>query len=476
MAEKQATLSIDFLTESIRRKFSMPGNTDNKTIGLELELFPFTPQPSGGCKVSDIINEHLEGSYDLLYSNSLCRCSVFDPDKKLDIPRLNSAAGGIVTFEPGGQIEYSSSANSDLIKVINEVIVHFSELEQILAKKQIHFHFGALNPWESVEEVGLKMRKPRYLAMDRYFSQIGPYGQQMMRLSGSIQVNLDVGDPETAERRWLVSNLISPVFCAIFGNSPFIEGKATGKKSYRTIIWQHLDDSRTGFPHLRIADARNYSFVEQYLQFALNASVFTLPDESGCLGYCEGSISFKNWLKSGYNGFFPTIEDWETHLTTLFPDVRPKGFLESRFIDGQAKPNWAVPAVLTTALVYDSDATEKTIRLLSRYEDNLDKMVVEAAHKGVDAFPDLCRELFEIALNTRQYEIDPILKEYCERFYKHYTEKSFNPADELININSGTVFSAKQYQEYEDRLFDVIQPPSFVATRNASDLATGCEC
>ncbi len=476
MAEQQTTLSIDFLAESVARKYTMPGKSDKRNIGLELELFPMKADEAGYYRVADIINEQMNGTYDLLYTNSLCRCSMFDPDKKLDVPRLNSAAGGIVTFEPGGQIEYSSGVDTDLNKVVNELIMHMSELENVLAGKGHRFFFGALNPWQSVDEVGLKMRKPRYLAMDRFFNQIGPYGRQMMRLSGSIQVNLDFGNSETITKRWIVTNLLSPVFSAIFGNSPFLAGKASGMKSYRTVIWQNLDKTRTGFPHLRIGQPRIESIIEQYLEFALNANVFTLPDESGCLVYRQNDISFKSWLENGYNGYFPSIEDWEAHLTTLFPDVRAKGFLECRFIDGQSKPCWAIPAIVATALIYDEKATEKTISLLSPYQGELEKMAFTAASTGVEAFPELCREVFELALNTSQYRIDSDLLAYCERFFQHFTLQKKNPADDLLSINNGLIFAADQYIEYEDKLFDIIQPPAHVAAKNANELAWGCKC
>ncbi len=476
MSVKQTTLSIDFLKESVRRKFSVPGSMDKKTIGLELELFPFKDSGADSLEVADIINERLRGTYDVLFSNSLCQCSLFEQDKKQAIPRLNSKSGGIITFEPGGQIEYSSSAEADLGQVINELILNISELEHILAKEQIKFFFGGMNPWQSVEEVGLKMRKPRYVAMDNYFNQIGPHGQQMMRLSASLQVNLDFGHPEIAAKRWKASNLLSPIFCAIFGNTPFHAGKPTGLKSYRTLIWQKLDSSRAGFPHLAAERSQVFSCVKQYTEFALNASVFTLPNESGCLGYCENNISFRQWMEEGYNGYYPTIEDWEAHLTTLFPEVRPKGFLEIRFIDGQSKPCWAVPAIISTAILYDEKSTEKVVELLSPYTGKLDEMATEASKKGVAAFPELCSQVFNIGMNSQEYQIDDKLVAYCDRFYQHYTAKSRNPADDLLELNDHSVFSARQYLDFESSLFDVMQPPRFVATKDAKDLASGCVC
>ena len=210
MNQQKSTLSIEFHKKSAKRKFSMPDSLDNKNIGLELEILPFYNTKDRETVAADIINEKLSGTYDRLYENSHCQCSLFNPDKKLEIPRLDSKSGGIVTFEPGGQIEYSSSVESDLHKIVEELILNLSELELILSTQNVRFMFGAMNPWHSVEEVGLKMWKPRYRAMDKYFKSIGPHGQQMMRLSASLQSNLDFGNPETAEKRWLASNLMSP--------------------------------------------------------------------------------------------------------------------------------------------------------------------------------------------------------------------------------------------------------------------------
>lgn len=476
MPQQKQTLTHDFLKESTQRKYSMPGSLDQKNIGLELEILPFFNEENRKTTTPDIVNEELSGTYDRLYENSLCQCSLFNPDKKLEIPRLDSKSGGIVTFEPGGQIEYSSSVGGDLHKVIQELILNFSELEHILSSRNVRFMFGALNPWKSVDEVGLRMMKPRYRAMDRYFQSIGPYGQQMMRLSTSLQVNLDFGDPETAEKRWWASNLISPLFCAMFANSPFMGGKSTGYKSYRTIVWQNLDPCRTGFPHLKSGIPLEANATDHYLQFALKADVFRLPDKEGFLGFRQNHFTFQKWINEGYNGYYPSIEDWDIHLTTLFPDVRPKGFLECRFIDGQSKPCWAVPAILATALLYDAEVTERIIELLGPHRGELDQMTTNAAKEGVVAFPDLCRELFEMGLNGSQYEIDSELLAYCENFYKHYTYQERNPADELLAVNDQSVFSVEQYRDYESRLFDLIQPPATVATDKFEDLSCGCDC
>ncbi len=174
------------------------------------------------------------------------------------------------------------------------------------------------------------------------------------------------------------------------------------------------------------------------------------------------------WLNDGYNGFYPESDDWETHLTTLFPEVRPKGFFELRGIDSQAAAWWAVPAILTTAILYDDKVMEKIESLLFPHHDNLDKMLCQAANKGIKAFPELCEDVFRAALNTDHTVIDEHLIEYMERFFLHYTFNGLNPADELLAINNKQVFLSFQYLDYESRLKDIALPPSEVDLETVS--------
>ncbi|MBU2510859.1 hypothetical protein KJ966_05960 [bacterium] len=466
MADKKSQLDLESLKLSVTDIFSSKHDSSKKTIGIELELLPLKRSPGKLNGTVEITTDKGTGSFDLLKAETKSDDNLVDttlPDGTL---RLSTVDGGNFTFEPGGQIEYSTSNRDRLDCVLWEMLQNVNKLQQVLNKESIWFFFGSLNPWHTIEEIGLKMKKSRYQHMNNHFASLGPFGQQMMRLTTSIQMNLDLGDHETMKRRWLASQLLSPVLCAVFGNSPFINGQSTGFSSYRSFIWQNLDRTRTGFPHLRAAGDSLESPENHYFEFAMNASVIRLPDSIGDLRFIRSDIPFKKWLEEGVNGYFPEQKDWENHLSSLFPEVRPKGFLELRSIDSQAAAWWSVPAILITSILYDDQAMEKTISLLFPWFKNLNKVLFQASEKGMRAFPEICRKIFEIALKTGNPTSDQRLAEYMERFYVNYTRKSRNPADELLELNNGSVFTSEQYLDYEGKLSAIAEPPFEILSRN----------
>ncbi len=466
MTRNKQVLTLDSLKSSVADKFSSKGDSSKKTIGIELELLPFKRSPGNLNGIVEITTANGKGSFDLLNTEAQINDNLIDATSADGTFQFSTVDGGNFTFEPGGQIEYSTSNRDGLYCVLWEMLQNVNQLQQVLKKDNIWFLFGSLNPWYTIDDVGLKMKKSRYRHMNDYFASIGPFGQQMMRLTSSIQANFDLGDPETMKRRWLASQLLSPVLCAIFGNSPFINGQATGFSSYRSFIWQNLDQSRTGFPHLKSGIQNNDSPEDHYFEFAMNANLIRMPDPGGELKFIRNDISFKKWFKEGINGYYPEKGDWENHLTSLFPEVRPKGFLELRSIDSQAAAWWSVPAILATSILYDEQATEKVISLMYSGYKNLDKMLFEAGKNGVQAFPYTCRKIFEIVLNGQSSAIDSNLVEYLERFYVHYTRKTRNPADELLELNNGAVFTGEQYLDYEGKLSEIARTPFEILSKS----------
>ncbi len=461
MAKTVSSLQKEYLLESVQRLFSGTIPFEKKTIGIELETTFFKNLQDGFDAPVAISNPEKTGAHDLIRKEALESKEIYDTPKEDGAPQFSTIDNGNITFEPGGQIEYSSSASTSINEAVKETVKYIDMLNATFHRHNIWPFFGSINPWHGIAKAGLQVRKPRYQDMDRHFESIGPCGQRMMRLTSSLQVNLDTGDPGTARRRWLAGNLLSPVMCAVFGNSPFFQGQTTGQKSYRSIIWQNLDRSRTGFPHLSPCDNIESCPEQQYLDFALNARVIRLPDASGNLAFRQNDISFLQWLESGYCGYFPERKDWEAHLSTLFPEIRPKGFYEIRSIDGQAKAWWSVPAILLTNILYDEKASERTIGLLSDYYCVLDSMLENAAIQGVGAFSELAKKIFEIGLNASEFGMACELMTHCEKFFKRYTYNGKSPADDLLELNDGKVFTAPQYIAYENRLLELAELPEY---------------
>jgi glutamate--cysteine ligase len=347
-------------------------------------------------------------------------------------PGFYSDSGGHLSFEPGGQVEYSSPPLPGAAAALRDVRTVVEPLQQAAAEDGIILAPLALNPWHSPEEVGLQTPVPRYRAMQAALASIGPWGLRMMRLTGAQQVNLDPGPPEGSSSRWRTLQLLSPVLTAVFANSPIREGRGTGDRSHRSRIWQGVDPSRTGF----IIE----STPQAYLEFALDARVLIvrLDDENWQPG--TGDLTFRRWLQEGHEGRRPTIADWRYHLTTLFPEVRPRGALEVRYIDSQPRRWWDVPAVVLSSLAYVESVRQETDELLLRQleeEGGLAGSLERAAAGGLsDArLLDYARQIARLVMMG----LESLPEDYVTRdqrgrtgeFFERYTLRGRSPADEV---------------------------------------------
>jgi glutamate--cysteine ligase len=258
----------------------------------------------------------------------------------------------------------------------------------------------------------------------------------MMRHTASLQINLDLGPEEVWKERWLVANLASPFMTASFASSPSADAVCT-----RARAWQELDPTRSGFPSLLVTgdgdDPRS-----EWGQAALDADVmiYRLDDghfEPGCVG-----CSFEKWIRDGHPKWgWPTVEDLDYHLTTLFFEVRPRGFLELRA--GEELPSrWRpVPVALMAALLYDDEARCAALELLGGYRTQLPEIWRRAALRGVhdSQLRDLACRLWEIGIGgmerlPRGY-LEPAHVEATRVFLEHFTARGRVPGDDLLELN-----------------------------------------
>jgi len=455
MTAREQVLRLEELEQSISQLFFPKGKTQDLSVGLELEVWPFRETADCPNNLVKFYNDQGNGLIQVLEQMvGVIPGLAWDPLPN-GMARFKMGSGWL-TFEPGGQLEYSGPPLATLDEAIQDITGVLESLRCPLKEHGIWFFHSGLNPWHSIDEVGLLLQKPRYQNMNNFFQAVGPYGQKMMRLSTSLQVNLDAGDPETAQRRWLAANLLGPVFTAMFSNSPFIEGKPSGAHSFRSIIWQNLDPSRAGFQKDFLAPEYMPCPVQQYLHFALDAFCLWLPNGKGDLAFDGRFITFRDWMKKGSHGLFPTMEDWNAHLSTLFPEVRARGFFEVRYLDAQSKVWAAIPGILLTHLLYNPTAREEAIKILEPYRTTLPGMLQEAAIKGMTEaeIGNLARKIYRLGLNSAaNSEADGVVQ-LCERFYQHYTYRNRSPANDLIDLNDGKVFTPNQYRDFEKGQID----------------------
>lgn len=288
-----------------------------------------------------------------------------------------SARGGRFTFEPGGQVEYSGPVRTDASSAIDDITDIVTALADAASANGIELRSRGLAPWFGPEDVGLRRPEPRYRAMDAYFERQGPWGRWMMRLSSSLQINLDFGGPAETADRWRTANSLVPLLVGTFANSPAILPGGETVRNGRAWIWDRLDPARTGrFPRGLSGAALGHEAGtvppwSEYLAFALTAPVMFDASHMPVTDASGEPLRFSDWWldphrRSEKGGALPGSADWTAHLGTLFPDVRPRRWMEIRCVDVPDRPWWSVPPTLVSAILYDAEARREADRILER--------------------------------------------------------------------------------------------------------------
>ena len=274
--------------------------------------------------------------------------------------RKDCAKGGAVSLEPGGQLELSGAPLENLHETYEELRQHLVEVGEVGGELGIGFLGIGFSPKWTLAETPI-MPKERYRIMARYMPKRGRRGLDMMFRTATVQVNLDFGDERDMVAKLRVGLALQPVATALFANSPFTDGKPNGFQSYRAEIWRDTDPDRTGL--LPFAFEPGMGF-ERYVDYALDVPMYFVYRDGRYIDVA--GASFKHFLDgklAALPGIRPTLDDWADHLTTLFPDVRLKHFLEMRGADaGGFAQIWALPA-LWTGLLYDKQALDGALAL-----------------------------------------------------------------------------------------------------------------
>ncbi|WP_441248995.1 ergothioneine biosynthesis glutamate--cysteine ligase EgtA [Kitasatospora sp. McL0602] len=261
-------------------------------------------------------------------------------------------AGARLTREPGGQVELSSPPAEDPARCAEDLLRDQALLRTALATQGLRLTGTGTDPHP--RERRMQLAQPRYQAMEKHFDRTGPWGRIMMCGTASVQVNVDAGTasgPHALADRWRLAHLLGPVLVAAFANSPLLDGRPTGHRSTRQLVWSRMDPSRTLAPSLD-EDPR-----EAYARYVLDAEVLCVRRPAGQPWTAPAGLTFRQWLR-GAGERPPSAADLDYHRTTLFPPVRPRGHLELRMIDAQPGEGWLAPLALVTALLDDPVAAD----------------------------------------------------------------------------------------------------------------------
>jgi glutamate--cysteine ligase len=419
------------------RAFGGAGGARLGGIGLEPEFFPIYLDEQG-CPAGRM---RLEGPEGVL--------SVLDEMAQSGAPfgarrgpehgpwEYVLSNGGRLTFEPGAQIEHSTTVHPTASAAIEDVQELIDLVQAALLDRGVVLASIGLDHWHSIEQVPQQLRASRYLAQAEYYEHRGPWGRTMMRQSASTQINLDLGPDGVWQERWLLANLVSPLITASFACSP-----AEGLVSARARAWQRLDPTRSGFPK-QLLDGSSDDPRAQWATAAMAADVMMIRCADGRVRSGYPGLSFEEWLREGHEECgWPTRDDLDYHLTTLFFEVRPRGFLELRA--GEALPDsWRpAPVVLLASLLYDDEARRRALTELSPVRPELADLWVRAAETGVrDAqLGRLANVVWDIAMaGAERLPVGYVRPEHlagARAFLERYTSQQRMPADDLAELEA----------------------------------------
>ncbi|XP_024368762.1 glutamate--cysteine ligase, chloroplastic isoform X2 [Physcomitrium patens] len=271
-----------------------------------------------------------------------------------------------VSLEPGGQVELSGAPLETLHQTCAEVNSHLYQVKAVAEELGLGFVGIGFQPKWSVADTPI-MPKGRYEIMRNYMPKVGSFGLDMMFRTCTVQVNLDFDSEADMVRKFRVGLALQPIATALFANSPFKEGKPNGFLSYRSHIWTDVDNNRAGDLPFVFEDGFGF---DKYVEYALGVPMYFVY-RNGRYIDCSG-MSFKDFLEgklSALPGEKPTMNDWENHLTTIFPEVRLKRYLEMRGADGGPWRRLCALPAFWTGLLYDEESLQGALDIINDWTE-----------------------------------------------------------------------------------------------------------
>ena len=269
-----------------------------------------------------------------------------------NIVGLLDDGGGAISLEPGGQFELSGAPLETLHQTCNELHTHLKQMREVTDELGLGMlGLGFLPKWK--REDCFWMPKRRYAVMRNYMPKKGKLGIDMMLRTCTVQVNLDFADEPDMVLKSRVSLALQPIAVALFANSPFFEGKPSGFLSYRSQVWTDVDPDRCGTLPFVFEDGFGF---ERYVDWMLDVPMYFVYRDGQYIDVA--GQSFRDFLAGklpGLPGQIPTLSDWSDHLTTVFPEIRIKKYIEMRGADGGPWRNLCALPAFWTGLLYDND-------------------------------------------------------------------------------------------------------------------------
>ncbi len=266
-----------------------------------------------------------------------------------------------ITLEPGGQVELSGAPHRTLSALADEMQANRDALLKLSADQDHVWIAAGLTPIAPIADIPW-VPKGRYGIMKRYLPQRGDLAAYMMKGTCSVQANYDFASESDCARKVRLSSGLAPLTTALFANSPLLENKPTGFKSFRGHVWTRTDPDRTGFP----PGLRNDFSFERWVDYLLDAPMmFRVQGDDWVPAH---GIPFRQFMDDGIDGHFPTPADWDLHQTSVFPEVRVKRTIEIRGADCVDHEMALAFCALFTGMLYCNIALDEGLELVAELE------------------------------------------------------------------------------------------------------------
>jgi glutamate--cysteine ligase len=355
-------------------------------------------------------------------------------------------SGGAISLEPGGQFELSGAPVETIHQTCSEIQGHLDQLREVARPLGIGFLGLGMTPNWSRADMPV-MPKRRYAIMTRYMPKVGSLGLDMMYRTCTVQTNLDFASEADMVKKLRVSLALQPVATALFANSPFTEGKPNGFLSMRSEIWRDTDNQRAGMLPWAFEDGMGF---ERYVDYALDVPMYFLKRGDDYVDVA--GQSFRDLLAgklASRPGERASISDWANHLTTIFPEVRLKRYMEMRGADSAPTQRLAALPAFWVGLLYDDTALDAAWQIVKgwsaaerqKLRDDVPRFALRAEIGGRNLH-DLARECLALsraglvrrARHDRDGEDETIYLETLEATI----ESGVTPAEEMLAKFHGT--------------------------------------
>ncbi|MCW5692810.1 MAG: glutamate--cysteine ligase [Pseudolabrys sp.] len=420
-------------------------------VGTEHEKFVFTlkdhkPVPYAGRQS---IRALLDGMHGLLGWEPIM-------EGENIIGMFDVTGGGAISLEPGGQFELSGAPFDNVHQTAAELFAHLAQVREVAKPLGLGFLGLGMTPSWSRADMPV-MPKGRYKIMTNYMPKVGTRGLDMMYRTCTVQANLDFSSEADMVKKLRVSLALQPVATALFANSPFTERRPNGYLSARSEIWRDTDNNRAGMLPFAFEDGMGF---ERYVDYALDVPMYFIKRGDQ---YIDASgKSFRDFFAGKLDimpGERPTLSDWANHLSTIFPEVRLKRYLEMRGADGGPWRRLPSLSAYWVGIFYDDDALDACWQMVKdwtaaerqKLRDDVPKLGFKAEIRGRNVLT-LAQETLRVSAKglARRKRLDRNGRD--ETRYLRPLEESIargiTPAEELLEKFHG------EWGGNVDRIYD----------------------